>query len=325
MTKFEIVQSNHCHNEEEEELIDLPPEPFKGKIRLEGCSLKDNALESGMGITLSLDGRIDASLDWSSQIQEAEQSISKGYKILWDLDLGLFSHLLKPLGDEGQLLALRLSLQHFRELIWDRFKHETIGLLLYKGNYSFDDLTEDQLEKDSPFQEWVKIHSVENKEPKTAHAYHRRDVAAGYFSLLLASLPEELRVFHLLKVPEGTFPSLVLGLLNPDRFEKIEWILESDVPLHSTWHKRGELLVPNETGNAPHGFCIPFPHWMPDQPSQLDTLLQKEGSLRFVPEGAITAGWDQLDQLYVLDPFLTPFGKRQLQGFMAAGGTVNWL
>lgn len=319
MTKFEIVHSDHCHNEEEEELMDLPVERFSGPIVMDGAS------EGGVGIRISLDGRVDAPLEWSSAIEQAEHSIAKGNKILWDLDLGLFTQLRKPLSDEGQLLALRLSLQHFRELIWDRFKQETIGLLLYKGDCTFEDLSKEQIEEASPFHEWTQTHSAENLNSSVAHAYHRRDIAAGYLSLLIASLPEDLRVFVCLSVPSGTAPSIVLGLLNPDRFEKIEWMLEGGLPLHSSWHKKGELLLPNDTTGAPQGFCIPFPHWMPDRPSELDQLLLSGETLRFIPEGAITAGWDQLDRLHVLESFLTPFGKRQIQGFVAAGGTVNFL
>ncbi len=61
---------------------------------------------------------------------------------------------------------------------------------------------------------------------------------------------------------------------------------------------------------------------MPDAESELDVLLETS-SLKMVGESKLSIAWDGLDCIYVIEDLLTPFGRRQLQGFIAAGGEVK--
>lgn len=314
MTKIPLVSPQRC--EEEEELYPQATEPYKGKIWLSD----DPRPEDVQGVAIQLDGRVNSTLDWSKQLVQAAEMKAQGLKILWKLDLGLFEGLENPLNDEGQILSLRLSLQHFRETVWDKFQEQTIALQIYEGDVTFSCLTDSQTEQSFPFNEWVVARKAENLTPEIAQAYHRRDLAAEYLSLLTIALPDDLRLLMSLKVPSELPYSVVVGLLNPDRFEKIEWTLDGLLPLHATWQQKDSLLIPNNTGTSPVGFCIPFPEWMPDRKERLDDLLHTYPELRLIPEGAITSQWEMLDQLYVMEKFVTPFGRRQLQGFIAAGG-----
>lgn len=54
-------------------------------------------------------------------------------QIDWELNLGLFNHLPKPLDDEIQYRSLRLALQHFIDKIWSSFSDKTNSVCVYKG------------------------------------------------------------------------------------------------------------------------------------------------------------------------------------------------
>jgi hypothetical protein len=280
-----------CDEDDEIEIF----EPFHGKIWTGAASIPEGI----QGVQITLDGKEHSDLDWSAPIAEAQKMIAQGYKILWKLDLGLFGELLHPLSDERQLTTLKLSLQHFREAVWDLYSRDTIGLVLYEGAVTFDDISDGE------------------------QAYQCRDIAADYITYLTAALPDDLRVMLKLTIPTEIPPSVVVGLLNPDRFEKIEWIHNGKHPLHASWIEKRNILIPVDQKASARGFCIPYPTWMPQGEGILEELLKEDPALRFVPEGAITSCWDQLDELIVLENYLTPFGKRQLQGFVAAGGNVS--
>lgn len=316
MTKLPLVTPQKCAEEDDgDEWFDI--EPFTGKIWLANTPKPDDV----QGVMVTLNGREDADLDWSAQLTHAGELVRNGCKILWNIDLGLFQNVKKPLTDERQLAILKLSLQHFRETVWENFQSETIGLVIYNGDVMFSCLSGQIVEETLPFQEWLREHQAGGIEPSIASAYYRRDVAAEYMTYLIAALPEELRIFLHLSTPSHLPLSVVVGLLNPDRFDKIEWILDSEHPLHAAWQRKGELLIPQQN-KSPTGFCIPYPEWMPESCGILDEMLSSHRELRLIPEGSITSRWDCLDRLYVIEELLTPFGKRQLQGFIAAGGTV---
>ncbi len=141
MSKIQIANEDSCKEQEEndfyEEII-----PFYGKI----CDTPlSNAVEipgDVEAISIELDGRIESTLDWSSEIELAEKAILKGLKILWKLNLGLFASLPHPLTHEGQLQSLRLSLQHFYDLIWERFKRDTVGVQIYHGELILEEINE---------------------------------------------------------------------------------------------------------------------------------------------------------------------------------------
>ena len=265
--------------------------------------------DEGTGVYIGLDGTVGASLDWAASIHRADKLAAEGKFILWNLDMGLFQHLPHSLDKEAQLLTLKFTIDHFRETIWEKFKHCTLGVIIYKGDALFKDLGEQAL----PFSDSL------------AQAYHRRNVAAEYLSHLTALMPESLRIYLWLSVDKNLPLSIILALLNPDKFERIEWIIDADHPLHSSWQQRGNQLHSLARNLCSTGFCIPFSEWMPLAGNAVDDLLREQTAIRLVPESALLSNWDQLDKLFVLEKFVTPFGKRQLLGFKAAGGEINYL
>ena len=318
MTKMALLPTQKCADADDDDTYE-EFEVFCGKIWT-SIAPKPEEVE---GVVVTLNGREHSDLDWKASIEEAERWIAQGCKILWKLELGLFDEIAQPLTNERQLTTLKLSLQHFREAIWDIFAHKTIGMLLFEGDVTFNSISGEVLEQTSPFQEWSDLHNAEQLPDELARAYYRRDVVADYLTYLTAALPEELRVIIKLTIPDTLPSSVVIGLLNPDRFDKIEWIFSGKHELHATWVEQGSVLIPIERKNSSRGFCIPYPNWMPQAEGVLEEMLQENSDIRLIPEGAITSRWDQLDELVVLEKYLTPFGKRQLQGFVAAGGQIT--
>lgn len=311
MTQFKIAD-DECDME-----YDVPVNRYAG-----GISLSDHPSDDAKGVCLRINGQIHADLDWSVSIAQAEKLVNQGHQILWKLDLGLFDRLSMPLKDDAQMQSLKLSLQHFREAIWERFKAHTIGVQIFEDSVLFNHFQEAQLEEATPFDEWKAALNPESKNALITQAYYRRDIAAEYMTVLTASIPEGLRIFIEMDVPEEIPLSIALALLNPDRFEKIEWILKSRHPLHGSWQYHDDKLVPININQQSVGLCIPCQQWMPEQVNAVDALLRENGAVRIIAESSITSNWDQLDLLHVIEEEVTPFGRRQLQGFQAAGGIV---
>ena len=87
-----------------------------------------------------LDGKMSSSLDFRAGRLQALAGIAKGEKILWELNLGLFSELTFPFGHETEAKAMQLAIDHFLATLWVEFKDYTIGLSLYRGDLNFDPL-----------------------------------------------------------------------------------------------------------------------------------------------------------------------------------------
>ena len=55
-------------------------------------------------VVIRLKGGLRASLKWNEGQQQAQSAVETGYKLLWDLDLGLFDQLELPLTEEITIL-----------------------------------------------------------------------------------------------------------------------------------------------------------------------------------------------------------------------------
>ena len=99
----------------------------------------DEIPEGFNAVRVELDGTAGADLNWKEAQNKAQRAVDKGYWIFWNIDLGLFSRLALPLGNQGQYLTLGLSLDHFRSTLWKEFHGRTIGLGLYRGSLDFSE------------------------------------------------------------------------------------------------------------------------------------------------------------------------------------------
>lgn len=119
----------------------------------------------------------------------------------------------------------------------------------------------------------------------------------AFMQRLAAFVPDEMTPYCFFTT-EGFSRARALQLMSPDRF----WNVTLDEQKHSL------------------GFLLPQDSVFDQQ--IVESALPDE-PFRVIPELRLHEMWDGLDELIVLEETLTIQGKRQLQGFIAAGGKVR--
>lgn len=338
------------HREDFEEgfVLDTPniwvPRIFEGEWQREGSHL-----EGFDTIMISLDGKINGDLDWRHAQEQARKALDLGYNLMWDLQLGLFNELKQPLTSQVQFLSLTLALEHFRDTLWKEFKSRTVGLILYQGSadfshkFSWDDHQKSNLSQ--WFQELQMSHFVD-KDVSELLSDHEgsqltrlfcRDVIIEFLGLLATRLPDSLSPYLFLdarSLPRD--PYIELQIINPERFDRFHLALKGvqlphhaigwEIPTPYGYYGRDSRQLPPLLSPT-IGLCVPpmddyqLMHYF-ELGQGISTLQRHSLSYKMIPESHLTSQWDGLDYLIYNPSSLTPQGKRKLQGFCAAGGTL---
>lgn len=294
--------------------------------------LKEPVPQGFNAVKIYLDGTHKSSLDWKVEEQTALSYTERGLKIFWELDIGLFPKMKKPLSNKPQFETLKLAVQHFMEAMWEKFSTSTAALALCRGTVDFSSAL--------PWSDTEDVHFLDWQKRVQGHADDRflkqlfcRDSLAEYFDLLTADLPDELDLSLILDARDISDQAQLIHLLSKDPFRRYQLAVQS--PIFAVqdagwecdpgrWGFIGRHL-PKTLDAVPSsvGCCLPssydLAHYAPLR-NVLDTL---EGiNCRMVPEDTLTSQWDGLDVLIVFSDHVTENGKRKLQGFRAAGGTV---
>lgn len=323
---------------------DLKPRIFEG----DWCK-QELLREHFDAVTIQLDGRIKSTLDWKEAREQAQKAIDQGYAILWDLQLGLFKELLQPLVNQTQFLSLTLSLEHFRDSIWKEFKSHTIGLSIFRGNADFNQEFVWNQDQEQNLKGWLKDRSCMDLAAldRSSLMHHPvgqqlvrlfcRDVLIEYLALLVNRIPDHLPVYLYLDVASiAHSPIDQLQILNPERFDRLHLILKgSSLPFNAWgWEQPTPLgyvgqTIRNLPSDTPHsiGLCIPpfnfyHSHHYQGLKEGIAALQQQSLPFKLIAENQLTIQWDGLDYLLYTSAGLSGQGKRKLQGFCAAGGTV---
>lgn len=101
---------------------DIKPYIFDAQFPLEPIPPGFNAVK------LSLECRMRSSLDWKMAREAAQKLRQEGYKIFWELRLGLFGDLDLPLDSEMQFKSLCLGIEHFVMDLWKEFEECSLGV-----------------------------------------------------------------------------------------------------------------------------------------------------------------------------------------------------
>lgn len=317
-------------------------------------STEDKVPPGFNAVLIKIDGRVDSDLNWKLARQAAQSYIAEGFKIFWEIDLGLFSKLKLPLTDQSQYLSLGLSLDHFRDSIWKEFQQHSVGLSIYRGSVDFGNNYLWDEEQNRNLQGWLQDHfhditscikhasikaasfnEINNSllattvEGKRLQSLFCRDAALEYINTLTRNLPDLLSTFVLLDTASIKEPLLLSQLLSKDLFGRQQRVVsEGIVPLRSFigTHSTGYIslkLIPIESQIPPTiGVCLSSSIYSDGFQEVLNRLLKQNVSFRFIPESLLTTEWDGLDFLLVQPESLGPQGMRKLRGFCAAGGTV---
>jgi hypothetical protein len=278
-------------------------------------------------IEIFLDGTLHSKLDWSKQRILAKSAD----QILWNIELGLFANLPQPLSSVSQYHSLKLSLDHFCNILWKEFSDKTLGICLYKGSVDFSKDFPWDSEQENHLQEWLKrgfgdvsifydeigieikcFQEVNHKMLRDSHLLQLfcRDVAGEYIDLLSGYLPDGLEAFISFDTHTIQDPLELALLTTKERFPHVKLITDGQ-------QEQCETV----------GVCLPSMDLI--RPSTYRNLsgifrkLKEENiTYRVIPEAILTSEWHGLDVLYVSPETLTPLGHRKLQGFIAAGGRV---
>lgn len=322
-------------------------------------SNNENVPSGFNAVKVSIDGGVKSDLVWKDAIEAANEYIDQGFKIFWELDLGIFSGLRHPLTQTSQYLSLKLSVEHFRDTVWKEFDKDTVGVSLYRGTLDFSkDYLWDE-EQEQNLRGWLEDHFVDvdqlNKEllsnydsflavnheslsevgtGKMLLQIYCRDAAAEYIDLFVNQLPEELKSYLLFDTSDIGDSVHLENLLSKEHFTQVSLVLRC-ASQKQAWRSIGTddgfigrsfpLFENSSMSNI--ALCLPsLTFFKPSDYQELRTvfekLIAKEINYRVIPEGMLTTEWEGLDYLIVAEKYLSLQGKRMLMGFCAAGGTV---
>lgn len=253
---------------------------------------------------INLDCKITSTLDWKEAKTLALQAISKGNKLLWHLDLGLFKELNHPLSHKGQFLTLSHALDHFKEKIWPEFRKFSKGALLYQGSPLFDL----QIDEEN-FQEWVKERKL-TQITDFEKALYKRDVAGDYLSSLYSTFSESIPTYIMFEGLSKESLPLQIALCHPDVFQGIQIINGFDYKI------KNELTA---------CLCLPPPEAAERflyEKIEKATLKLSESNIfpKYLPESQLNQLWSGLFTIYYNPELISSSGLRKLNGFEAAGG-----
>lgn len=205
-------------------------------------------------IKITLDGSLKSDLSWNEPKEEARELIKCGHKIFWEMDLGIFSGLKKPLSYNSQFLSFKLSLEHFTDKLWSEFKDNTVGIALFRGNadfsdgYLWDEDQEDNLqgwieekfidlfslnhELESQFETWSEIgHDLmwRSLPGNQLLQLYCRDILAEYFAMLANQLPYGIQASLLLDTQGFSDPVHLATVLSKEHFPHLTLGIKGDL------------------------------------------------------------------------------------------------
>lgn len=285
-------------------------------------------------IALKLDGTTSSHLEWGQARLQAEELVKKGCKLFWELDLGLFHDLKRPLNYQTQYLSLELSLKHFRDYIWKEFGSNSLGVCLYKGSADLSQNFHWEADQISHYEEWKKQQDFEDQDDAYLKPLFCQNLCLDYLQLLTHSMPDEILMFLLMDDGISDL-SLALSLLHPERYHRFQVALKnSRLPQRSIgWEQaspygfigtKPQIL---DQKKSPLGICLPALSSSQRKDfkriAEIIEILEKQNhSFRLIPESFLLSEWDELSELIVITHSMQPQGIRKLKGFHAAGGKI---
>ncbi len=288
-------------------------------------------------VRLPLDGSMKSDLSWNGALEAAEKHRANGLKILWDVDLGLFSRLALPISDETQFRALKISLTHFCDHVWERFADDTLGICVYRGNADFSRRFPWNEKQREFFAQWKLEHDLQREANSVrVEQLYCRDTVAEYLHSLVAGLPGNLQVFLVLDTSTLTEDYAALELVHREVFDGFYPIIKGILApqMGMSWDSSLSPLgaLTRKASSCPPqqepilALCLPSPDAMLKETDAqqiahvMETL--SKGSFRIVSEAFLPSEWHGLDYLIVAGSSVSSEMFRRLQGFCAAGGTV---
>jgi len=245
-------------------------------------------------IRISLDVSDRSLLNWKEAICYAQSVIEKGLLVLWEL---VFDLQKGSLDDEARFLTFQLNIQHFNEVVWEKFQKHTFGVALFRGK----------------LQEGI----------------------ADYLKSLAALLADEVACFIFLDTTEVFDLETYFQLIDKEIFNHINLILKGPFSERYPWavpafgwdHGFSALgfcsrviLTHLSQKRLKYALCLPKQaHW--DQVREVITILGQT-PFRVIPENLLTHEWEGIETLIIFPQQMTHQSWRKIHGFTAAGGEI---
>lgn len=302
--------------------------------------IQENALASTEWaniVRIVLPARLQDDLDWRKPLELAKRYIQSSKHILWEIDLGL-NHYLFDLKDTAAFFSFTVALEEFTKKVWPEFSPHTFGVVLYHGVF--------QPAVSFPLSKWETLYLewLEDKPNEDAYSLFCAQNLADYLHRLISFLPDTLLAFAIVDVSMIQSSAKIAQLFSNMRFEHSHLILRGasfpfcgivgsdsqwDEPkgmIHG-WLGAAPLERPRETVSAPLAIFLPQDALIDTSVLQeidqlIDFLGKARKPFRIISEEKLTQQWDGLDHIIVIPRTISLPGKRKLQGFIAAGGTV---
>ncbi len=96
-------------------------------------------LDEFNAVTVDLEAGLKADLNWTSALAQADEAINRGFKIFWNLQLGLFEKLNSPMSNHPQFLNLQLAVEHFNKTVWPKYNDKSLGVCFFQGSSRFEE------------------------------------------------------------------------------------------------------------------------------------------------------------------------------------------
>ncbi|VHO02686.1 hypothetical protein [Candidatus Rhabdochlamydia sp. T3358] len=261
---------------------------------------------------------LSADLDWKAQELLAFQESS----VLWHLDFSFSSMHFSPqdfLKNQSYLIAI----EHFGRTIWNDFKKNTTGVVLYQGATDFSRIFPKELWLES-FVKWLDLfiqNAADRHELKGASSSFLDHYYELYAAKLFAEVMQRLLVF----LPEECAALLLIEAKEPLAFLAQKFSLECFESFVLLDLKKNQLPFLNQKARL--GICLPpDSHCDQEMLAQINAVLnhlkQQQIDFRCIPESKLSYFWNGLDTILVFSRTLSNQGKRQLLGFCATGGRV---
>lgn len=234
---------------------------------------------------LSLDAHPASPLQWGDIKQQVLKEIASGKTLLWHLDFGLFDKLPKPLENKEQFLTLCLAIDHFKDTVWKEYHRFSKGVLLYKGSSDFA-----------------------KKMRENPPGLQARNIAANYLNQLSAGIPDEIQPYILFDEAADD-PLLHILVGDPELYGRAIPLYTSGEDYASAEERALAVLMP------------PIDEMREDVLRPFQELFAKiDAPYKKISEQRLISCWHGLDKVIYSEAALSPHGRRQLNGFIAAGG-----
>lgn len=244
---------------------------------------------------VTLNCSLGSDLNW--EIKDTDKAI------LWNLDFD-FLNLSFPIDNKLQFESLKIAVEIFTKNIYPKYKDQTLGVCLYQGSTS--------------------VFSIFENNP---------DVFVDYLRLFFSSLDDQVMPFLIFDTMSIADPVEFCRLFRKERFEYFSLIFRNPTlkTLFCFSNTDTSFLgyigsgIPKISKPPTLGFVFPTEEKIS---SEINQSLQevfsylKDKPFRLIYETHLIEDIDCIDTLIVLEEGLSNMGKRQIQGFLAAGGQV---